>query len=368
MPAEWTPHERCWMAWPCRRALWDGEIESARDAYTAVARAVARFEPVMMAARPTDAADAARRLRADPPTAHPISIFECEIDDSWARDSGPTFVVRDSAKIAAAEKIADAAQIADAESKAQCRGAESNATVAAVDWRFNGWGGKYDCQNDDRFAARVAARACIPRFRAPLAMEGGAFCVDGEGTLLTTEQCLLHPNRNPHLSRAEIEESLRAFLGIEKIVWLAGDPADDETDGHIDELACFARPGLVLAMRAQSRDSPSFAALEDNLARLAKTRDARGRNLQIVELPQPEVERRGRRLLASYINFYFANGGAVIPEFNCPTDAAARAILADALPGRKIAAVNARAIAIGGGGIHCITQQQPTARANPRNA
>ena len=344
MPAEWTPHERCWMAWPCRRALWDGEIENARDAIAAVARAVARFEPVVMAARPADAADA--RLRAAPPTAHPISIFECAIDDSWARDSGPTFVTRAAAKI-------------DDEKSGAIVDRESGAQIAAIDWRFNAWGGKYDCKDDDQFAARVAARAEVECIRAPLVMEGGSFCVDGDGTLLTTEQCLLHPNRNPDLSRAEIEALLRACLGIEKIVWLAGDPADDETDGHIDEVACFARPGLVLAMRAQSRDSPSFAALEENIARLAKAKDARGRPFQIVELPQPEIERRGKRLLASYINFYLANGGAVIPKFDCETDDNARAILAAALPDRNLAVVDARALAIGGGGIHCVTQQQP---------
>ena len=334
------------MAWPCRRALWDGEIENARDAITAVARAVARFEPVVMAARPADAADADARLRAAPPTAHPISIFECAIDDSWARDSGPTFVTRAAAKI-------------DDEKSGAKSDEKSGAQIAAIDWRFNAWGGKYDCKDDDQFAARVAARAEVECIRAPLVMEGGSFCVDGDGTLLTTEQCLLHPNRNPDLSRAEIEALLRACLGIEKIVWLAGDPADDETDGHIDEVACFARPGLVLAMRAQSRDSPSFAALEENIARLAKAQDARGRPFQIVELPQPEIERRGKRLLASYINFYLANGGAVIPKFDCETDDNARAILATTLPERNLAVVDARALAIGGGGIHCVTQQQP---------
>ena len=346
------------MAWPCRRALWDGEIENARDAIAAVARAVARFEPVVMAARPADAADAAARLRAAPPTAHPISIFECAIDDSWARDSGPTFVTRAAAKIDDEKSGA----IAGRESGAivgQESGEKSGAQIAAIDWRFNAWGGKYDCKDDDQFAARVAARAEVECIRAPLVMEGGSFCVDGEGTLLTTEQCLLHPNRNPDLSRAEIETLLRACLGIEKIVWLAGDPADDETDGHIDEVACFARPGLVLAMRAQSRDSPSFAALEENIARLAKAQDARGRPFQIVELPQPEIERRGKRLLASYINFYLANGGAVIPKFDCASDDNARAILAAALPDRNLAVVDARALAIGGGGIHCVTQQQP---------
>ena len=349
------------MAWPCRRALWDGEIENARDAIAAVARAVARFEPVVMAARPADAADAAARLRAAP-TAHPISIFECAIDDSWARDSGPTFVTRAAAKIDDEKSGAIAGQKSSEKSGA-IADEKSGAQIAAIDWRFNAWGGKYDCKDDDQFAARVAARAEVECIRAPLVMEGGSFCVDGEGTLLTTEQCLLHPNRNPDLSRAEIEALLRAHLGIEKIVWLAGDPADDETDGHIDEVACFARPGLVLAMRAQSRDSPSFAALEENIARLAKAKDARGRPFQIVELPQPEIERRGKRLLASYINFYLANGGAVIPKFDCETDDNARAILAAALPERNLAVVDARALAIGGGGIHCVTQQQPVVPA-----
>ncbi len=322
MPAEWTPHAACWMGWPCRAETF-GDCRAARAAFAETARAIAEFEPVLMIARPEDAAEARRMLGCA------ADILEWPLDDSWLRDSGPTFLKN-----------------ADGE-------------IAGVDWKFNAWGEKYSpFQNDDETAARVLEYACARRFAAPLVMEGGAFHADGEGAILTTEQCLLNPNRNPSLSREEIETLLCAYLGAQKIIWLKGDSRDAETDGHADNIACFAAPGIVLAM--EDEDGGDCA---ENIRRLQQAEDARGRKLEIIKLPRPKVRYRGEDLLASYINFYFANGAVILPSFGVAEDAAAKSILSDIFPDRKIVqlpnAKTAIEILKGGGGIHCITQQQP---------
>lgn len=323
MPAEWAPHRRCWMAWPCREDFWGERLEEARETHARAARAIARFEPMRMIARPADAADARRRLGTA------AEVWELPLDDSWLRDSGPTFV-RDGA-----------------------------GRPALVDWRFNAWGEKHrPFADDDRLAGRLAERLGLRRARAPLVMEGGAFHADGEGTLLTTEQCLLHPNRNPGLSRGEIERELRRLLGAEKVIWLAGDPLDGETDGHVDGVACFLGPGRVMAEMSDDPNSPDYAALAENAARLRAATDARGRRLEVVEMPRPSfAEGWG----GAYVNFYLANNnGAVMPAYGRPeADARALAVLRRALPGREVAQVEAAALAWGGGGVHCITQQEP---------
>ncbi len=324
MPAEWSPHAACWMGWPCRAEVF-GDFCYARTAFAAVARAISEFEPVRMIARPEDAADARRLLGGA------AEVLEWPLDDSWLRDTGATFV-----KNAAGE-------------------------IAGVDWRFNAWGEKYaPFDRDAAVAGRMLRHVGARRFAAPLVMEGGAVHSDGEGTILTTEQCLLHPNRNPSLSREEIEAALKNFLGAKKIIWLCGDLRDDETDGHIDEVACFAAPGVALAMADDGDET-----LSENIRRLREAKDARGRRMQIIVLPRPRPRacesgrENGRESLASYINFYVANGGIVMPSFGAPEDAAARRTLAAAFPARKIVQIPASAIVRGGGGIHCITQQQP---------
>lgn len=318
MPAEWSPHAACWMGWPCRPEAF-GDCREARTAFAAVARAISEFEPVRMIARPEDAADARKQL-------HGVAeVLEWPLDDSWLRDIGATFV-----KNAAGE-------------------------IAGVDWIFNAWGEKYAPFNHDAaIAARMLQHLGIRRFAAPLIAEGGALHSDGEGTLLTTEQSSLNPNRNPSLSRDEVAQALKNFLGAQTIIWLAGDLRDDETDGHVDNVACFVAPGVVLAM-ADEDD----ATLTENIRRLREAKDARGRQIKIITLPRPQVRENGQDLLASYINFYIANGGIVMPSFDVPEDAAARAAVAAAFPARKVVQIPARAIVRGGGGIHCITQQQP---------
>jgi agmatine deiminase len=327
MPAEWTPHGCTWMCWPCRLEAW-GNLEGlsrAKAATARVAQAIAEFEPVIMAARPEDVFEA---QQACGPL---IEIFETALDDSWARDIGPSF-------LAGPER-------------------------AGVAWQFNAWGDKYETYaNDRQFATHVLAQRHARRFSAPLICEGGAIHVDGEGTLMTTEQCLLNPNRNPGLARQQIEASLKAYTGAEKILWLPGHFSDEETDGHVDNIACFASPGRVLLGVPSMKSHPDFEAAAEARKSLAAMRDAQGRMLELIELVQPQNARldwRGRPLAASYINFYLANGGLVMPAFDDPADAAARAVLAGVFPDRTIAQVEVLDIVQGGGGIHCITQQEP---------
>ncbi|HXL99141.1 MAG TPA: agmatine deiminase family protein [Rhizomicrobium sp.] len=328
MPAEWSPHSRTWMCWPCRTEVWGGPdgLLRARAATARVARAISSFEPVTLAARPQDA------LEAKLATAGKIEIYEVALDDSWARDMAPTFL-----------RAPDGRR-------------------AGVAWQFNAWGNKYHpYTNDAALAGRILARTGAVAYGAPLVCEGGAIHSDGEGTLLTTEQCLLNPNRNPNLTRQQIEERLALFTGARKILWLGDGFSDDETDGHVDNIACFAAPGRVIVGVPAAKAHPDHAPVMEAIRRLSEARDAAGRKIEIVEIVQPRnpgADWRGRPLQASYVNFYLANGGVVMPSFDDPHDEAARAVIADCFPGRDILQIDALDIVQGGGGIHCITQQE----------
>lgn len=327
MPGEWAPHARCWMAWPVREETFGGAdaLEAARGAYAEVARTVARFEPVTMVAPESEVPEASLACGVG------VDVLPLPISDSWIRDTGPSFVVHPSGR------------------------------VAGVDWRFNAWGGNYAGHAEDSLLAeRLLARIGLPRYAAPLVMEGGAFAVDGEGTLITTEQCLLNPNRNPHLTRGEIEGLLKAHLGVRAVVWLGEGYQDDETDGHVDEICAFVRPGVVLALTTDDPSDPNFRPFQDNLDRLKKARDAQGREFEVVPIHQPNArERNGVRLTLSYTNFYVANGGIVMPAFDDPWDRTAFQTMRRVFPDREVVQVPALDICTGGGGIHCITQQQP---------
>lgn len=320
MPAEWMPHVRTWMAWPCRREAWDGPkgLARAKSAYAAVTRAIARFEPVVMAARPEDADEAGQATGCE--------IYTVALDDSWARDIGPTFVT----------------------------GSRGRATVQ---WRFNAWGGKYQPFDQDAdFAARVADKAGVPVKHAPIICEGGAIHSDGQGTLLTTEQCLLNPNRNPGLSKESAERVLREFIGAERVIWLGDGFSDAETDGHVDNIACFAGKGRVILGVPDSKTHPDHASVMEARRRLLVA------GLEVIELVQPRTlrhDRHGHLLQASYVNFYLCNGGLVMPCFDDAHDEPAKALLADCFPDREIVTAPALDIVAGGGGIHCITQQEP---------
>lgn len=327
MPAEWEPHARCWMAWPCHQQTWAAiGLDKARQAYARVANAIAQFEPVTMLVNPGDEPEARALL------APSIRLFSLPINDSWTRDTGPTFLVNPQGQL------------------------------AGVDWIHNAWGGNYaDCSLDNQIAAHLIHETQAQYFHAPLVMEGGSFHVDGEGTLLTSRECLLNANRNPQLSQAEIEDALKQYLGIKTIIWLNRGLEGDETDGHIDEIACFVGPARVLALVTTDKQDVNYDRLQENLAILRQSKDARGRSLEVIPIEQPPATYLGAtRLTLSYINFYLANQGLVIPAFGYPDyDAAAYACFQRLFPGYRICQIEALDVFAGGGGIHCITQQEP---------
>jgi agmatine deiminase len=324
MPPEWAPHTRCWMAWPCAEETFP-DLSLARSAYAEVARAIARFEPVTLVANPEDIVGA-QKLCGDA-----VELVALAIDDSWSRDTGPTYLV------------------------------DGRGGLGAVDWPFNNYGEidpYYD--NDKLLARRILERSGGHRFEAPIILEGGAIHTDGQGTLLTTENVVLNPNRNPGLTKADADEIFRVHLGVEKVIWLDKALDVDSTDGHVDNLACFVRPGVVAALVAEDPTDSQYAPLQENLERLKCAKDATGQPLEIIEMGQPaRREFRGERIPASYINFYIANGGVVLPVFDDPADRAAIEALERAFPDRVVVPVPGSDIVRSGGCIHCITQQEP---------
>ena len=327
-PAEWEPHRRTWMCWPARGECFGGAegILRAKQAYARVARAISAFEPVTLAARGSEVAEA--KLA----TGGKVEVVEMALDDSWARDFGPTFLKNAAGRL------------------------------SGVQWVFNAWGQKYHpYTNDATFARRVLETVGAGVYAAPLVCEGGALNSDGQGTLLTTEQCLLNRNRNPGRSREEVEEILRQYLGIRKVIWLGSGFSDVETDGHVDNIACFAGPGRVI-LGIPAKSHPDYPAVQEAKRRLKESRDAQGRELEIVCLPQPKKSRTswsGQLLATSYVNFYLANGAVIMPAFEDANDENARSTLTQCFPGRDIMQIHALDIVQGGGGIHCITQQEP---------
>ncbi|WP_406347701.1 agmatine deiminase family protein [Streptomyces sp. NBC_00144] len=331
MPAEWSEHEGCLMAWPTRAELWGEVLDTAKGEYAEVARAVAEFEPVTMVAPPGCGSDA-RSWCGDG-----VTVVELPLDDSWFRDSAPLFTL------------------------------DGRGRRLGVDFRFNAWGRKhhpYDA--DDRVSRLLLDHLGIGRVHSDMVLEGGSLTVDGEGTLITTEQCLLHPNRNPGMERGAIEAELKARLGVRKVIWLPyGGLLDTETDGHVDGVCAFAAPGKVVVSLPDDPAHPDFARMRANRAVLEAVTDAQERALEIVDIPQTaftELAPAGTEVEVSYLNHYIANGGVVVPVAGVPQDEDALAVLASVYPGRKVVGVRTPAIAFGGGGVHCITQQIPLAR------
>ncbi len=323
MPAEWAPHERTLMGWPARADMWEAHFAQAKADYAEIANAIAAFEPVLMAASPAQAEEARAACGEG------VEVVPIALDDSWVRDSGPIFVTGEGRRV-------------------------------GVDFGFNAWGEKFHPYADDAaFAARVLAHLGEERVEAPLILEGGSIAVDGEGTLLTTEQCLLHPSRNPERSREEIEAALVEFLGVARVVWLGqGLVEDHDTDGHVDNVAAFLGPGRVLIQTVEDESNPNWAASRENVER------ARTAGLEVVELPLlPYVEHDGPPTVVPYTNFYVCNGAVIVPLGGAETDADALARLASLWPEREVIGVPGTTLALGGGGVHCITQQVP--RAEP---
>ncbi|MEA2209070.1 MAG: agmatine deiminase [Solirubrobacteraceae bacterium] len=347
MPAEFSAHDGCWMAWPERPDNWRLDAGPAQEAYAEVAAAIAPSEAVTMGVSDAQFEHCRSLL---PPS---VRVVELSTDDAWMRDIGPTFLVDDAGGL---------------------RG---------VDWRFNAWGGLdgglyFPWDRDDRAAAKVLEVERAGRYRAPLVLEGGSIHVDGEGTVLTTEECLLNRNRNPALTRGQIERALRDYLGVEKVLWLGRGVHGDETDGHVDNLACFARPGVVLLHWSDDESDPQHQISRDALERLEASSDARGRSLEVIKLPAPgpttitaqeaqgvdavagtKPRRPGDRLAASYVNFYAGTSRIVFPLLDERRDDEVADLLRRCFADREVVGVAAREILLGGGNVHCITQQVP---------
>lgn len=350
MPGEFEQHSGTWMLWPERPDNWRLGAKPAQHAFSAVASAIAEFEPVTMCVSASQYQNARNMLPAY------VRLVEMSSNDSWIRDCGPTFVIND-------ERM-----------------------LRGVDWEFNAWGGQtgglyFPWDLDNLVARKVLEIERVDRYYAPFVLEGGSIHVDGEGTLITTEECLLNENRNPGLNREQIEDLLRDYTGAERIIWLDRGVYNDETDGHVDNLCCFLQPGVVALTWTEDTKDPQYEISRDAYERLIHAKDARGRELWVYKIHQPDPilitkeeaegvdaiegtlpREAGARMAPSYINFYLCNGGAIVPMFGDPKDQTALEQLRSLLPGRKIKGVPAREILLGGGNIHCITQQQPAVK------
>ena len=333
MPAEWVKHTRTYISWPVQSSMCHPEdFDEVCRGYTEIIQAIAEFEPVTVVGNQVDSEKFDRLFQNDR-----IEFLFIEHNDAWLRDNGPTFLIQDTGE------------------------------VAGVNWRFNAWGGKYvPWDLDDQVASRILDSVGLKRFDAPLVMEGGSLHVDGEGTLLTTEQCLLNPNRNPELTREQIEAELKKFLNIQKVVWLKSGLDGDETDGHVDNISCFAAPGKVLIQVCDDPEDANYAITQENLVILGRETDALGRKFEIIPIHQPpKLLDKNTRLTLSYLNFYFVNGGIILPVFGGEageTDQLAEQVLSELFPERRIRTVNGMAIIREGGNVHCTTQQMPAGK------
>jgi agmatine deiminase len=347
MPAEFAHHAGTWMLWPQRPDNWRLGGKPAQKAFVAVASAIAQFEPLTMGVNPDQYNHARQMLPSH------IRVVEIANNDAWLRDCGPSFVT------------------------------DGKGCVRGVDWSFNAWGGLFNglyfpWDLDEAVAQKIVEIERVDRYKAPLVLEGGSIHVDGEGTCITTAECLLSPGRNPDLSKEEIESFLQAYLNVEKVLWVPRGVFHDETTGHVDNILCYIRPGVVALTWTDDKFDPQYERSAEAYDCLLSQTDAQGRVLKIHKIHQPDPilitaeeaegvdavqgsipREAGDRMAASYINFYLCNGGAVIPSFGDPHDTPALEMLQKLLPDRKVVSIPAREILLGGGNIHCITQQQP---------
>ncbi|MCO5385034.1 agmatine deiminase family protein [Desulfosporosinus sp.] len=335
MPPEWIKHARTFISWPIKDSMcYPVDYDAVCKGYTEIIQAIAEFEPVTVVVSSEDLGKLSSLFHGEQ-----IELLAIEHNDAWLRDNGPTFLVRDGGD------------------------------VAGVNWKFNAWGGKYSPWDlDDLVATKILDHVGVKRFDAPLVMEGGSFHVDGEGTLLTTEQCLLNLNRNPDLTREQIEVELKRFLNIQKVVWLKKGLDGDETDGHVDNLACFAAPGKILLQICEDPKDENYGITEENLEILKKETDAKGRSFEIIPIQQPPKMYdpvSNERLTLSYLNFYFVNDGIILPIFGGKakeSDELAVQMLSQTFPQRRIRPVNGMGLIREGGNVHCATQQMPARR------
>lgn len=329
MPAEWERHERTLIEWPVKTSMvWPENYDEVCAGYAEVAKAIAAFEPVTMIVDADTAGDAEKFCGGA------IEYLTIPHNDAWCRDNGPTFL------------------------------RSRDRRLAGINWQFNAWGGKYPhYELDNQVAPAVLKRFNVPCFDSPLILEGGSIHTDGEGTLLTTAECLLNPNRNAGLAREEIEAELKRRLNVRKIIWLNKGLYGDETDGHVDNIACFGRPGVVILQVCRDKSDPNYEITMENLEILSNAVDASGRKLSVVEISQPPARYyRDGRLTLSYLNFYLVNGGIILPVFGADaaqSDQAAAESLRTLFPDRRIVPVDGMPLIKEGGNVHCITQQMP---------
>lgn len=337
-PAEWASHDSCWLAWPSHVELWRGSLPEVQNEFVGLCEAIADIDPVTGQVRGEALHVLVPNIQAQHQAQErlkhlPVQTHQIPFGDIWLRDTAPVFV-------SSRDKVGK---------------------VATVRFKFNGWGEKYRLPYDDQVASRIAAESGLFQFSFPWILEGGAIETDGEGTLLTSRQCLLNPNRNPSMNQQQIEKGLCEAYGAEKILWVTEGLINDHTDGHIDTIARFSEPSVVLCMEAQSSDDPNKSRLDRIQAELESMVDAKGRPLKIIKIPSPGAVRDedGTLLPASYLNFYIANSQVVVPVYGTRRDDEAVKAIAACFPNRRTVGRSAYAILSGGGAFHCITQQQP---------
>lgn len=347
MPGEFEPQDRIWMVWPERCDNWRDGAKPAQKAYVQLAKAISEFTPVTMCVT-DDQYENCKQMLGDS-----IQVVEMSNDDAWVRDSGPSFLINDKGNL------------------------------RACDWKFNAWGGLFDglyfpWDKDDRVASKICELSGADSYRTEdFVLEGGSFHVDGEGTVLTTEMCLLSEGRNPHLDKAGIEDMLKEYLNIEKVLWLKDGIDPDETTGHVDDVACYARPGEVICIYTEDENHPFYQTAKESFEALSNMTDAKGRKLKVHKLCctkenveigkdfaidsnfQTKAREEGELCIASYANFLITNNGIIVPQYDDENDALAIKQLKEIFPDHKVVGVSTREIAYGGGNIHCVTQQQP---------
>lgn len=337
MPAEWEPHEGTWLSWPKKEETWPGKIQTVFPVFAEMIRLLSEGETVHVTVNDGDREAALRRylkeMKADPST---LQIHQVPTNDSWMRDYGPIFV----------------------------RAPHREQKLVAIDWGYNSWGGKYGPWDlDDVAPERIGEILSVPVVQGGMILEGGSIDVNGQGLLLTTEQCLLNENRNPQLSRADIEVRLKQFLGIKKVLWLGDGIVGDDTDGHIDDLTRFVSANTIVTIVEPNEKDENHPMLRDNLERLHELRNLEGGKFDIVELPMPDpVVYNDTRLPASYANFYIGNAVVLVPTYDTPRmDNRAVGILQELMPDRRVVGVRSTDLVWGLGSFHCVTQQQPRA-------
>jgi len=336
MPAEWEPHDATWIAWPHNENHWPGKFEPIPAVYVEIVRALSVSEPVRICVNDNKAEAAARAiLTVGKVSLEQISFHHIVTNASWSRDHGPIFV-------------------------------ESENGLVALDWMYNANGmkwGPYD--KDDAVPPQIAAVVRVPLIESGMVLEGGSIEVNGQGTLITTEQCLLNKNRNPSMTRSQIEEKLSQYLGVQNILWLKEGIEGDDTDGHIDDLVRFVNSTTVVCPVTQRTDDVDYAVLQKNFTDLSQMKDQDGKNITVIPLPVPQpVVYENNRLPASYANFYIANKTVLVPTFRCPEDGVALKLFETVFPERKVVGIDCTDLVWGFGTIHCSTQQQPRAQTN----